>query len=172
MTGETYRNLLINDSGELGYDSDPGDSVPELDNEVIANIDNDDEIYAVVDSVDKAVAFSELTMIPKDISIEDPDTSASGLVQLTYPFQFTITRIWCSTDVGTVTIQFDERAEATPNTDGTDVMTAVLVCDDDTQATTSFANANIAANVPVNLDIDAVASSPTQVRIHVLGRIQ
>ena len=73
----------------------------------------------------------------------------------------------CSTDTGTATLQFDERAEATPNTGGTDVMTSTLVCDSNSQSTAAFDNATIAADVPLNLDIDAVASTPGIVRGHV-----
>ena len=46
-------------------------------------------------------------------------------------------------------------------------MTSDLVCDTDTQATTSFTNAGIAANAVLNLDMIAVASSPGVVRVHV-----
>lgn len=110
---------------------------------------------------------AEIYTDTKDFSVPDPVVGDDQLVQPTFATAVTITRIWCSTDVGTVTIQFDERAEATPNTAGIDVMTTALVCDSDTQATTSFANATIAAEVPMNFDIDAVATSPTVVRVHV-----
>jgi hypothetical protein len=73
----------------------------------------------------------------------------------------------CSTNTGTVTIQLDERAEGTPNTAGTDMLTSALVCDSDTEATTSFSNATADADDPVNLQITATASTPGVVRIHV-----
>lgn len=94
-------------------------------------------------------------------------TATTTIAQMEFPLAVTITRISCSTDAGTATIQADERAEATPNTGGTDVMTAQLVCDNDTQATTAFDNASIASRVPLNFDIDSVASNPRRVRIHV-----
>jgi len=116
---------------------------------------------------DASDADVELYTRTKDVSIDNPVTGDSGTVQVTFPLAVTITRVWCSTDTGTATIQLDERAEATPNTAGTDVMTSTLVCDNNTEATTSFTNAGIASRVPLNLDIDAVASAPTKVRIHV-----
>jgi hypothetical protein len=112
-------------------------------------------------------ADAELFTQIRDTELVSPTTADVGKIQLTFPSAATITRIWCSTDTGTATIQFDERAEATPNTAGVDVMTSTLVCDADSQATTTFTNAGIAAQVPLNLDVDAVASSPTKLRIHV-----
>ena len=103
----------------------------------------------------------------KDVTILTPTTADASMVQLTFPEAVTITRVWCSTDTGTATIQFDERAEATPNTAGTDVLTSPLVCDATSEATTSFANATIALRVPMNLDIDATSGTPGVVRIHV-----
>lgn len=100
-------------------------------------------------------------------ALESPATDDDGLVIWKWPNAYTIQRVSCATDTGTVTIQLDERAEATPNTSGTDVMSSTLVCDSNNQATTSFANATIDANDPLNLDIDAVASSPTNVKIWV-----
>lgn len=102
----------------------------------------------------------------QSFAISNPVTGHSGLIQLKLG-AVTITEVCASTDTGTMTIQFDERAEATPNTGGTDVMTSALVGDSDEQCTTAFDNAAIAATAVMNLDIDAVASSPTQGRIHV-----
>ncbi len=116
---------------------------------------------------DSIAADAELYTDIEIISIESPLTTHSGDVQLMFPVAATVTRVACSTDTGTVTIQFDERAAATPNTGGTDVMTSALVCDSDEQATTTFTNAAIASRVPVNLDIDAIASAPTIVRVFV-----
>jgi hypothetical protein len=112
---------------------------------------------------------SELRTEMKSIVILDPTTTQTNMAQLKFSYPVTIQRVSCSTDVATstVTIQLDERAEGTPNTSGTDVMTSTLVCDTDTQATTSFTNAGIAADAPLNLQITATANSPTAVRIHI-----
>ncbi len=118
----------------------------------------------VVASADLATANKQLTV---SFVLESPVAADDALLQHKFSQAVTIQRISCSTDTGTVTIQLDERAEATPNTAGTDVMTSALVCDSNTEATTTFSNAGIAADVPLNLDIDAVASSPGVVRIHI-----
>jgi len=116
------------------------------------------------DTVD---ADAELYTRTASAVLEDPTTADLGLVQLKLPTAATITRVSCSTDTGTATIQLDERAEATPNTAGTDIMSSTLVCDSTSEATTSFANAGITANAPISLDVDAVASTPGLLRLHV-----
>jgi len=116
------------------------------------------------DTLDVDVELEEFTIT---FGLESPVDTDDALVQHKFSHIVTILRVSCSTDVGTVTIQLDERAEATPNSVGTDVMTSTLVCDTNTEATTVFTNAGIAADVPLNLDIEAVASSPGVVRIHV-----
>jgi len=103
----------------------------------------------------------------RSITIFDPTTADTNKVQDKLAVAVTITRVSCSTDTGTATIQLDERAEGTPNSAGTDVMTSALVCDNNSEATTSFTNAGIAADAPLNLQITATASTPTVVRIHV-----
>ena len=109
----------------------------------------------------------ELYTHTKTINILNPTTSETNKVQFTIPLAATIQRVWCSTDVGTLTMQLDERAEGTPNAAGTNVLTSSLVCDTSTEATATFSNATIASRVPVNLQITATASTPTIVRIHV-----
>lgn len=123
-----------------------------------------DSDLATDSEVNTAIAAQVLM---ENIAIPDPATTDSGDVQLQFGAAATITEVRCSTDVGTATIQFDERVETTPNTGGTDVLTAQLVCDTDSQSTTSFANAGIAATATMNLDVDAVATTPGVVRIHV-----
>ena len=103
----------------------------------------------------------------KSVTIDAPTTSATNKIQWEFPSAITITEVVCSTDTGTVTIQLDERARATPNTAGTNVLTSSLVCDSTSEATTTFTNAGIAADVPLNLQITAVASSPGVARIHI-----
>ncbi len=97
-----------------------------------------------------------------------PTTSLTSLVQHKFANAVTISRVSCSIDAGTsVTIQLDERAEATPNTAGTNVLTASLVCDTNSEATTSFSNATIAADVPLNLQITATSGTVNGLRVHV-----
>ncbi|PIR04915.1 MAG: hypothetical protein COV57_01960 [Candidatus Liptonbacteria bacterium CG11_big_fil_rev_8_21_14_0_20_35_14] len=116
---------------------------------------------------DDVLADAELYTHIDTIVLESPAITDDAIVQHKFPTAVTISRISCSTDVGTATIQFDERAEGTPNTAGTDVMTSALVCDANSEATTLFGNAGIAADAVLSLDIDAVATSPGVVRIHI-----
>src|SRR3990167_8184883 len=109
--------------------------------------------------------------INRAINIFDPTTGDTNKVQIYWPAAVTLTRVVCSVDTGTVTIQFDERAEATPNTAGTDSLTSALVCDTDSQVTTSFSDAGIAVDVPHNLQITGASGTPTIVRIHVKATI-
>ncbi|MBI4464209.1 MAG: hypothetical protein HY647_05845, partial [Acidobacteria bacterium] len=66
-----------------------------------------------VDSNDLATANKTIT---KSVNIFSPVTSDTNLIQFYWPAAVTLQRIACSTDTGTVSINFDERAEATPNT--------------------------------------------------------
>jgi hypothetical protein len=103
----------------------------------------------------------------KSATIFDPVTGDTNKVQWAFEQAVTLTRVWCSTDTGTLTIQLDERAEATPNTAGTNMLTAALVCDNNTEVTTSFTNATAAQYAPINLQVTAASGSPGVVRIHV-----
>jgi len=62
------------------------------------------------------------------------------------PYNITITEITGHTDANTVTYNIEQRAETTPNTAGTDCMSADQVADNDQQETTSFADATVPAN--------------------------
>ena len=117
------------------------------------------------------LAAANKTII-KSGTVLSPVTGFTNYLQWYYPTAVTITRVVCSVAAATsVTIQLDERAEATPNTAGTDVMTSTLPCDVDSQATTTFTNATIAARVPLNVQITAVSGTPGAVRIHVEATI-
>lgn len=104
----------------------------------------------------------------KSWNISNPSTAESGDPQFTIPFAATVTRVWCNiTDSTSVTINLDERAEATPNTAGTAVLTSSLVCDTNGEVTTTFSNASIAQRVPVALTVSAVSGTPRALRVHV-----
>jgi hypothetical protein len=109
--------------------------------------------------------------LERSINIFSPTTSDTNKVQIYFGQAVTITRVACSTDVGTVDIQFDKRAEATPNTAGTNALTATLQCTTTSGTTASFSSASVAADVPLNLQISATASTPGVVRIHVKATI-
>lgn len=121
-------------------------------------------------STPAAVPFS------KDYNVRDPLVADTGNYFVTFPVAATILRVGCSTNTGaTVTIQLDERATATPNTAGVNVLPSPLVCDGNTEVVTSgFSNASIAADVPLNLQITAVSSGtvPTRVHVYVVAQAQ
>lgn len=62
------------------------------------------------------------------------------------PYNLTITEIASFTNANTVTFNIEQRAQATPNTAGTDCMSADQVADNDQQETTSFADATVPAD--------------------------
>ena len=105
-------------------------------------------------------------------AVENPVATDDAILQHKFAAAVTILRVSASTDVGTVTFQFEERGETTPNSTGTNVMTSSLVADNNTEITTSFANAAIAVNAVFSLNITAVSASPGVVRIHVEYKMQ
>jgi hypothetical protein len=129
---------------------------------------------------DTALADSQLatkfkTYI-KSISLFDPVAGDSGRIQMMFPVAVTITRIACATKTATSTVNLnlDERAAATPDTAGTDVLSAALVADTGQQTSCAsgcdvdtITNASIAARVPLALTIASVANAPTDLRCHV-----
>jgi len=122
-----------------------------------------------VDSNDLATANKTIT---KDINIFAPATGDTNKVQIYWPAAATLGEVECSIDAGTsVTIQLDERAIATPNTAGVNSLTASLVCDTDSQSTTSFSDAGIASQVPHNLQITGVVGTVGVVRIHIIAAV-
>jgi len=114
--------------------------------------------------------IKELTLT-KSIDIFAPTTADTNKIQFYWPRAVTLQRVACSVDTGTATIQFDERAEATPNTAGTDALNSALACDTDSEVTTSFSDSGHAGDVPINLQITATSGTPTIVRIHVKAQI-
>jgi hypothetical protein len=106
----------------------------------------------------------------KNVTIFDPTTADTNKIQLQFAAAVTLQEIGCSTDTGTVTIQFDKRGETTPNTSGTNALTSSLVCDNNRQESSTFTSATVTTSQVLNLQVTATASSPTVVRIHVLAR--
>jgi hypothetical protein len=75
-------------------------------------------------------------------------------------------RVYCSTDTGTSVINLYERAEASPNTGTTDMLTSDLTCDTDGQATTTFTDSALAADALLALGLQTTFTSGW-VRVHV-----
>ena len=109
----------------------------------------------------------------KNFTILEPTTGDTNALQIQFPAAVTLIKVSCSTRgaSSTATIQFDKRAEATPNTSGTDALTSALACDTDRQSTTSFSSATVAANQVLNLQITATANDPEVVRVHIHARL-
>jgi hypothetical protein len=106
------------------------------------------------------------------MDIASPVSDDSGIYQHKAGRAYTITRISCSTDQGTVSINLDVRGESTPNTDGTLVMGAPLVCNASTASSTTFVSSAVSANSPVALIINSTNGSPNVVRVHVFTQNQ
>ena len=122
---------------------------------------------AVTEVMDKAIKFT------KSFTILVPTAADTNLVQMAFGQAITIVRFYCSTDTGTATINADERAEATPNTAGTNVLSADIVCDSGTRTScasgcdvNTITNGTIAANVPLNFQVVSVATAPQVMRVH------
>lgn len=107
----------------------------------------------------------------KECFFTNPVTGHSDVCQLKWPYDFVATRIHCNTTTATSTvdIEFEERAEATPNTAGAEVIGSDLQCDTDGASVTSFDNASIAANSPMSLKIANPANAPSVLRVYVTG---
>jgi hypothetical protein len=104
----------------------------------------------------------------KSLTLFDPVTGDSGRIQVYFPAAVTITRVACSVKAATsATINLEERAEATPDTAGTAVLTSNLACDTNSEVSTTFSNAGIAARVPLALTITAVSGTPDTLRVHI-----
>jgi hypothetical protein len=72
----------------------------------------------------------------------------------------TITEIAGFTDTGTATFNIEQRAETTPNTAGTDVMSADVVADNNQQEQAGFNDATVPANTWLVAVFSAVATNP------------
>lgn len=77
------------------------------------------------------------------------------------PNNITVTEVSAYTNTGTVTFNLEERAETTPNTAGTDVMTSDLAADSDQQETGTFSNAAIDRNDWLVPAVTSITGDPT-----------
>lgn len=110
----------------------------------------------------------------KSFTILVPTAADTFLVKMAFAQAITIVRFYCSTDTGTATMNAEERAEATPNTAGTDVLSADIVCDSGTRTScasgcdvNTISNGTIAAHAPLAFEIVSVASAPQVVNVHI-----
>lgn len=147
-----------------------------------ASVDGDDvnsniagrSLTLTAGSPDTLDADAELYTGGFTLTWEDAVAGDSGELQHFAPVSLTITKVKCSVS-GTLaaTINLNERAEATPNTTGVDVLSAGLVCSTTTQSSCASAcdvntitNGSIDLDDPIALEIDS-ASGSGQLRVHV-----
>lgn len=125
-----------------------------------------------------ATAAAARTALGVDTDIKcfvlfDPVTGDSGRQQFELPYAATVTRVYGSVKAATsVTINLDKRAEATPDTTGTNVLSAGLVLDTNGQTSCSascdvntITSASISSRAPVALTISAVTGTPDTARL-------
>jgi hypothetical protein len=125
--------------------------------------------------VDAAAADPVLDTRVVTISILDPTTANDDRTAFVCDGDngCTITKVWCSTDTLTVSINFEERTETGPNSAGTDVLSSALVCDSGSQSScasgcdvNTITNGPIDRYDPIRLMVDA-AGAANEVNIHV-----
>jgi len=125
----------------------------------LASIDSSGGMHSALD--DKEYSFSIL------------DTCKSsdqfGLLKLAKAI--TITEIAGFTNTGTVTFNIEQRGETTPNTTGTDVLSADLVADNDQQESTSFNDATVPANTWLYYSASAAASGPQRLTVTIRYKV-
>ncbi len=119
-------------------------------------------------SGDSVEADAELFTKDLSISFINATTTTNGSIQKQSFQAITITEITCSTNGANITIGLDERASSTPQTAGTDIFNGgSMICVSGQIATSTFANATIAAGALISLDVDSVANATSTLRIHI-----
>lgn len=99
------------------------------------------------------------------INVENPTAADAGKFQWKPKNPLTLTRLSCSTDSGTASINLDIRQESTPNTNGTQVLSSPLTCTTSTGSTTAIPNSYVPSLSPVALLV-ITANGASVVRIH------
>jgi hypothetical protein len=110
------------------------------------------------------------SLLPRDYSIDitSPQVTDTGIWQYQSSLSYLVAGVSCTTDTGTVTINLDVRAPGAPNTPGTNVLPASLVCTGTgTAAEQPTSAVTIPAGAPVNLQILATSGTPGVVRVYV-----
>lgn len=99
------------------------------------------------------------------MDLENPTSADLGKFQWKPKNSLIITRISCSVDQGTATVNLDIRQESTPNSPGTQMLSTPLTCTTSTGATTLIANPNVPGLSPVAL-LPLSASGVSILRVH------
>ena len=106
------------------------------------------------------------------MSLENPTPADSGKFQWKPRAPLVISRISCSTDIGSVDINFEVRAETTPNATGVNVATSSLTCNATAPSLIVFSSATVPSDSPVALIVTSVSSGPSIVRISLEYNLQ
>lgn len=127
----------------------------DLDNPDVA-LDQLDESYSAVGHTHTEFADT----IPIYFGVMDTVTTGD-YIPIKIPNNYTVVEVSASCNTGSVTFNIEERAETTPYSAGTDIMTSDLVADPDQQETTTFSNASLAKNNRVCLVVTSITGDPT-----------
>jgi hypothetical protein len=112
----------------------------------------------------------------KTIAILQPATSDSGLLNFQVTRAANVVRVSCHTigSGSTATINLNKRSESAPGTSGTDILSAGLVCDDNSQTScaagcdvNTITSPSLSARQLVSLTISALSGNPQAVTVHV-----
>jgi len=165
-TTTTGHYFLRNSSGDIVESSLGASGTGACTNQFVATLNSDSA--PTCNTVQTEDSSAGLKTTTKDITIFDPVAGDSGRVQITWPKNVTITRVWCNVKAATnVVIQLNTRVEGTPDVSGTDVLTASLTCITTGANTTSFAAAAVTSRSPVALTISSVSGTPDTLRVHI-----
>lgn len=99
-------------------------------------------------------------------------STSSRATQFRVPVDFDITKVSCVTYGASAAIQLDERAPTTPQTAGTNVLSAALTCTTSGASTQTFTNRFMVQDSFVNLqitDAQPTAARPTMLEVHIFG---
>lgn len=100
------------------------------------------------------------------MDLENPTPVDAGKFNWEPKNGLNLTRISCSVDSGSVSVNLDIRTEAAPNSPGTQVLSVPLVCTPTTGATTAITFPAVPPQSPVALLITSTVGSPGIVRVH------
>lgn len=156
--------------GAFNLDTAQGQNLPPstaLVNPVVTNAQGDQIVVQPTGSAFSVIGDGHVAG-DFTIAFENPDVTDSGKFQHKLDYNGAFARISCSTDTGTVSINFEVRTEAAPNSSGTQVLSTPLVCSASTAVSTTFQSATFAANSPLALVVSSnVGASLLRVHVHV-----
>lgn len=110
----------------------------------------------------------------KSIQIPDPVAGDSLKYRIVLPSTSTVTKVACHLVGGTsLTVNFDKRTEAAPDTAGTNLLGTALTCTagNATQSTTTITSASVTAGAPAYLAIASVTGTPTFLYVDITGTV-